>query len=346
MVVVDANDTIFLHEGSSGTTAYVGPVTIDDDGQRLFGEGVALTIPDTLTQQTVPVPGPQTLLAAGTHPQIDSATNDVDVTPAGGTFGGIEVMGIHGIGSIHGINVVATGTDNVEVLITDNIIGTATAGPTMNGLNAVSTSVGTLEVAFNTDAQAVKPPPEKRKNRGRRRGLKKKMSIYKQRQQRTYWYEFSFAESASARAPGSATQRLARDMEAAHRTALLKGEVGIKDRSKMPTVAQFVPRFERAIETLWGTSHGRSSSTSPSAAFAAHLRAPQRVSAGRSRRSHGGHLQAAQGAPSVAVWASLVARVCQPGTRHAAPHVAACGRSGRLSTVFRASGLLRGERKP
>ncbi len=148
-VVVDANDTIFLHEGSSGTTAYVGPVTIDDDGQRLFGEGVALTIPDTLTQQTVPVPGPQTLLAAGTHPQIDSATNDVDVTPAGGTFGGIEVMGIHGIGSIHGINVVATGTDNVEVLITDNIIGTATAGPTMNGLNAVSTSVGTLEVAFN-----------------------------------------------------------------------------------------------------------------------------------------------------------------------------------------------------
>ena len=138
--VVGANDTIFVYDGISSTTTtdYTGPITIDDDGQRLIGEGVALTIPDSLTQQTVPVPGPQTLLAAGTHPQIDSTTNDVDVTPTGGTFGGIEVKGIHGIGSTHAINVSATSTDNVEVLIANNMIG-ATTGPTMHGLNASNT---------------------------------------------------------------------------------------------------------------------------------------------------------------------------------------------------------------
>ena len=154
--VVGANDTIFVYDGISSTTTtdYTGPVTIDDDGQRLIGEGVALTIPDTLTQQTVPVPGPQTLLAAGTHPQIDSLTNDVDVTPSGGIFGGIEVMGIHGIGSVHSINVSATGTDDVALLIANNIIGTtgvSASGPTMNGLNAVNTSSGNLEIAFDSN---------------------------------------------------------------------------------------------------------------------------------------------------------------------------------------------------
>ena len=149
-VVVGANDTLFLHDGNSSTTAYTGPIIIEFSGQRLIGEGVALTIPDTLTQQTVPVPGPQTLLAMGTHPQIDSTTNDVDVTPMGGTFSGMEVKGIHGIGSTHGINVSASGTDNVEVLITDNIIG-ATTGPTMHGLNASNTGTGDLEIAFNNN---------------------------------------------------------------------------------------------------------------------------------------------------------------------------------------------------
>ena len=152
--VVGANDTIFIHEGSSGTTAYMGPVTIDDDGQRLIGEGVALTIPDTLTQQTVPVPGPQTLLAMGTHPQIDSAANDVDVTTSASALTGIEVMGIHGIGSIHGINVSVTGSGSAAATIANNIIGTtggSATGPTMNGLNAVNTSTGALAIAFNNN---------------------------------------------------------------------------------------------------------------------------------------------------------------------------------------------------
>ena len=152
--VVGANDTIFVHDGNSSTTAYTGPVTIDDSGQRLIGEGVALTIPDTLNQQGTPVAGPQTLLAAGTHPQIDSTTNDVDVTTAAGTLPGIEVMGIHGIGSVHGINVSVSGTGSAAVAIANNIIGTtggSASGPTMHGLNALNTSSGDLAIAFNNN---------------------------------------------------------------------------------------------------------------------------------------------------------------------------------------------------
>ncbi len=99
-----------------------------------------------------------------------------------------------------------------------------------------------------------KAAPRKRRKliEGERRGLKKKMSIYKQGNKGTYWYEFSFRGKRIRQSTRQRNANLARDMEAAHRTALLKGEVGIKDRSKMPTVAQFVPRFERAIETLCG----------------------------------------------------------------------------------------------
>jgi integrase len=39
-------------------------------------------------------------------------------------------------------------------------------------------------------------------------------------------------------------------MEAAHRVRLAKGEAGIMERPPSPTLAEFVPRFEAAIETL------------------------------------------------------------------------------------------------
>ena len=38
-------------------------------------------------------------------------------------------------------------------------------------------------------------------------------------------------------------------MEAAHKTSLAKGEVGIGDRKAVPTLKDFAPRFEQTIET-------------------------------------------------------------------------------------------------
>jgi integrase len=39
-------------------------------------------------------------------------------------------------------------------------------------------------------------------------------------------------------------------MEAARKTALAKGEVGIRDRGPIPTLREFAPRFEQAVDTL------------------------------------------------------------------------------------------------
>lgn len=43
-------------------------------------------------------------------------------------------------------------------------------------------------------------------------------------------------------------KRIAEQMEAARKTQLAKGEIGIKDRKPAPTLKEFAPRFERAIE--------------------------------------------------------------------------------------------------
>jgi hypothetical protein len=43
--------------------------------------------------------------------------------------------------------------------------------------------------------------------------------------------------------------RVAREMEAAHRTRLAKGEAGIRDRKPIPTLKEFAPRFKDFLET-------------------------------------------------------------------------------------------------
>lgn len=44
-------------------------------------------------------------------------------------------------------------------------------------------------------------------------------------------------------------KRVAEQVEAARKTQLAKGEVGIQDRKQVPTLAEFSPRFEEYIET-------------------------------------------------------------------------------------------------
>ena len=75
------------------------------------------------------------------------------------------------------------------------------------------------------------------------------MSVYKKGKKGIYWYEFLFRAKRIRQSTRQRNANLARQMEAAHRAALLKGEVGIKDPTRIPTVAEFAERFLSSVET-------------------------------------------------------------------------------------------------
>jgi len=73
------------------------------------------------------------------------------------------------------------------------------------------------------------------------------MGVYKRGD--VWWYKFKFSGEAVRVSTKQSNKRVAEQIEAAHKTALAKGEVGITDRKRVPTLAEFVPRFTEAIET-------------------------------------------------------------------------------------------------
>jgi integrase len=66
------------------------------------------------------------------------------------------------------------------------------------------------------------------------------MAIFKRGQ--IYWYHFLFNGQHVQESTKQGNPRTARTMEAAHRTALAKGEVGIRDKKPVPTLAQFISK--------------------------------------------------------------------------------------------------------
>jgi integrase len=69
------------------------------------------------------------------------------------------------------------------------------------------------------------------------------MAIYKRG--RIYWYKFTFNGIAIRESTRQTNQHIARQMEAAHRSSLAKGEVGIREKKIVPTLAEFISeRFE------------------------------------------------------------------------------------------------------
>ena len=69
------------------------------------------------------------------------------------------------------------------------------------------------------------------------------MAIYKRGS--IYWYKFTFNGEAIRESTRQKNQHTARQMEAAHRASLAKGEVGIREKKGMPTLAEFISqRFE------------------------------------------------------------------------------------------------------
>src|SRR5271167_2577908 len=73
------------------------------------------------------------------------------------------------------------------------------------------------------------------------------MAIYKRG--RLYWYSFIFNGMHIQESTKQGNPRTARQIEAAHRTSLAKGEVGITERKVVPMFSSFAQRFIAHVET-------------------------------------------------------------------------------------------------
>jgi integrase len=72
------------------------------------------------------------------------------------------------------------------------------------------------------------------------------MAIYKRGE--TYWFKFIFKGRYVRESTHQGNPNEARNIESARRTQLAKGEVGLIDKPAVPTLKEFAPRFEKAIE--------------------------------------------------------------------------------------------------
>jgi integrase len=63
--------------------------------------------------------------------------------------------------------------------------------------------------------------------------------VYKQKKSKYWWYKFTWNGESIRESTKQTNKRVAEQMEAAHRTALAKGEVGIRDKKPVPTLKDF-----------------------------------------------------------------------------------------------------------
>ncbi len=80
------------------------------------------------------------------------------------------------------------------------------------------------------------------------------MAVYKRGN--TWWYKFTFGGELIRHSTKQTNKRVAQQMEAAHKTALAKGEVGIRERKPVPTLAGFASPW-----TLWAKTGSTSASS-------------------------------------------------------------------------------------
>jgi len=66
--------------------------------------------------------------------------------------------------------------------------------------------------------------------------------VYKQRESKNWWYKFSWNGELIRESTKQTNKRVAEQMEAARRTQFAKGEVGIRDKKPVPTLAEFAER--------------------------------------------------------------------------------------------------------
>src|SRR5437016_4454714 len=65
------------------------------------------------------------------------------------------------------------------------------------------------------------------------------MAVYKQPKSKNWWYKFTWNGKQIRESTKQTNKSIARQIEAAHKTALAKGEVGIRERKPVPTLAKF-----------------------------------------------------------------------------------------------------------
>ncbi|MGA2272751.1 MAG: tyrosine-type recombinase/integrase [Bryobacteraceae bacterium] len=65
------------------------------------------------------------------------------------------------------------------------------------------------------------------------------MAVYKQAKSKYWWYKFTWNGEQIRESTKQTNKRVAEQMEAAHRTSLAKGEVGIRERKPVPTLKEF-----------------------------------------------------------------------------------------------------------
>src|SRR5579864_4239263 len=65
------------------------------------------------------------------------------------------------------------------------------------------------------------------------------MAVYKQKGSKKWWYKFSWNGELIRESTKQTNKRVAEQIEAAHKTALAKGEVGIREKKRIPTLKNF-----------------------------------------------------------------------------------------------------------
>jgi integrase len=68
------------------------------------------------------------------------------------------------------------------------------------------------------------------------------MAVYKQKESKNWWYKFAWRGDVIRESTRQTNKRVAEQIEAARKTALAKGEVGIRDRKPAPRLKGFAER--------------------------------------------------------------------------------------------------------
>ena len=136
-------DIIFIFEGNTGTTPLTGSISLRN-GQKLWGQGIALDVPGFGTS----------LVNATNKPRLRTTTASTDVVSVPATAGNRTNVEIRGLdlqatgATSNAIDVTASGANNVGVTINTNNVRGATAEGI--DVNAGSTGTATIAIHDNT----------------------------------------------------------------------------------------------------------------------------------------------------------------------------------------------------
>ena len=129
-----ANDTIYVFYGDGTTAGQNAGITLKS-GQRLLGEGVALTVPVTVNGGT----DPTTLRVASSQPQIDNTGGFGVSVPDSSN---VQIFGLNIAGSTNAVNVATTAANSGSFELANSTIRAAGA----NGVDVNGGGSGTLTI--------------------------------------------------------------------------------------------------------------------------------------------------------------------------------------------------------